>query len=219
MLQASRPSEGAQSRKHRRIGGGASVRLFAGTSGLVPEREFVDLRRLWAFACTSDLGFARASSCRQRRAHACSHPLLPYLGWPCDCQRHAGQCRAERNRHSAGQAPQSGSECLAGARHRPGRAGLGGRVEVVGGVWVLLLSFVGLRVSARSPLAWQGLMVGVSRGLTVVPGLRDLGRLLGLTQILWSADIGIALLPSGAAAPAKQSAWASARGRGWGLAG
>lgn len=99
------------------------------------------------------------------------------------------------------------------------RAGLGGGVEVVGGVWVLLLSFVGLRVSARSPLAWLGLMVGASRVLTVVPGLRDLGRLLGLTQILWFADIGIALLPSGAAAPAKQSAWASARGQGWGLAG
>lgn len=87
------------------------------------------------------------------------------------------------------------------------QAGLGGGVEVVGGIWVLLLSFVGLRVSARSPLAWLGLVVGISGVLTVVPGLRDLGTVFGLTQILWFAGTGIALLRSGTAAPVKQSAW------------
>lgn len=72
--------------------------------------------------------------------------------------------------------------------------GLGGGVEVVGGVWVLLLSLVGPRVSVYSPVAWLGMVVGVSGVLTLVPPLRGLGMVFGLTQILWFTAIGVSLL-------------------------
>ncbi len=74
--------------------------------------------------------------------------------------------------------------------------GLGGGVEVVGGVWVLLLGIVGLRGSARSPLGWLGLVVGSCGVLTVIPPLRGLSMLFGLSQTLWFVGIGIALLRS-----------------------
>jgi len=72
--------------------------------------------------------------------------------------------------------------------------GLGGGVEVVGGVWVLLLAIAGLRVSRTSALAWLGLLCGSCGVLTLLPPLRDLGAVFGITQIVWFAAIGIAML-------------------------
>lgn len=72
--------------------------------------------------------------------------------------------------------------------------GLGGGVEVVGGAWVLLLSIAGLRLSSRSTLAWLGVLVGSCGVLTVIPPLRDLGAVFGMTQILWFTAIGVSLL-------------------------
>ncbi|HAP60375.1 MAG TPA: DUF4386 domain-containing protein, partial [Cytophagales bacterium] len=73
--------------------------------------------------------------------------------------------------------------------------GLGGGVEVVGGVWVFLISWFGLRESVFPKLLhYLGLVVGVAGILTAVPGLQDLGAVFGLTQIIWFAWIGVYML-------------------------
>ena len=72
--------------------------------------------------------------------------------------------------------------------------GLGGGVEVVGGVWVLLISIFGLKQSVfPKGLNYLGLLVGAAGTLTLIPGLQDLGAIFGLTQIVWFAWIGIYL--------------------------
>lgn len=69
--------------------------------------------------------------------------------------------------------------------------GLGGGVELVGGLWVLLLSWAALR-SNYLPKALNciGLLVGLAGILTVIPGLGDLGAIFGLGQIVWFLWLG-----------------------------
>lgn len=73
--------------------------------------------------------------------------------------------------------------------------GLGGGVEIVGGVWVLLISAASFR-SAAFPqvLGYLGIVVGLAGVLTVVPMLKDLAMVFGISQILWFAWIGIVML-------------------------
>lgn len=74
--------------------------------------------------------------------------------------------------------------------------GLGGGVELVGGLWVLLLSVSALR-SRRvfsGALNWLGVVVGVAGIATIVPGLSVLGAVFGLVQIVWFVGVGVALL-------------------------
>lgn len=76
--------------------------------------------------------------------------------------------------------------------------GLGGGVEVVGGIWVILLSVTALRSGtfARS-LHYLGFVVGGAGVLSVVPALSEISAsVFGLTQIVWFAWLGIALLRS-----------------------
>jgi hypothetical protein len=69
--------------------------------------------------------------------------------------------------------------------------GLGGGVELVGGLWVLLLSWAALRSSALpKALNYIGLLVGLAGILTVIPGLSDLGAIFGLGQIVWFLWLG-----------------------------
>ena len=73
--------------------------------------------------------------------------------------------------------------------------GLGGGVELVGGLWVLLLSAASRR-SARGLPKWVdavGFIVGLAGIATVVPMLSDLGAVFGLAQIVWFAAIAIVL--------------------------
>ncbi len=73
--------------------------------------------------------------------------------------------------------------------------GLGGGVEIVGGVWVLLVSAASLRSSALPrALTYLGFAVGVAGIFTVVPSLGELGTIFGLGQILWFAWLGIIML-------------------------
>lgn len=74
--------------------------------------------------------------------------------------------------------------------------GLGGGVEVVGGVWVLLLSIAGLRNGGLPRLFnYFGLIVGAAGLVTVVPALGEMGGMVfGLTQIAWFAWLGIVML-------------------------
>ena len=74
--------------------------------------------------------------------------------------------------------------------------GLGGGVEVVGGLWVILLSIAGLRSGNFSrPFNYLGFVVGVAGVVSVVPALSEIsGSIFGLTQIVWFAWLGVAML-------------------------
>ena len=74
--------------------------------------------------------------------------------------------------------------------------GLGGGVEVVGGIWVILLSVAGLRSGTFGrALHYLGFVVGAAGLVSVVPALSEISAsIFGLTQIVWFAWLGIAML-------------------------
>ena len=73
--------------------------------------------------------------------------------------------------------------------------GLGGGVEIVGGLWVLLISVSALRSNVfPKALNCIGIVVGIAGLLTIIPPLGDLGAVFGLGQILWFVWIGIHML-------------------------
>ena len=72
---------------------------------------------------------------------------------------------------------------------------LGGGVELVGGLWVLLVSVVALRGEALPRfLNVLGLLVGACGIATALPGLGDLGAVFGLGQLPWFLWLGVHLL-------------------------
>lgn len=73
--------------------------------------------------------------------------------------------------------------------------GLGGGVEIVGGLWVLLISAASLHSRALPTLlGYLGVAVGMAGILTVAPPLSELGAVFGLGQIPWFAWIGALML-------------------------
>jgi hypothetical protein len=76
--------------------------------------------------------------------------------------------------------------------------GLGnGNGEVLGGLWVLLVSLAALRAGALPKgLNLFGLLIGAVGILSLVPGLTDLTGVFGLSQIIWFVWLGIVLLQS-----------------------
>lgn len=79
--------------------------------------------------------------------------------------------------------------------------GLGGGNEIVGGVWVLLISWAALRAGALPrALNYLGVVIGISGVLTVVPALEvfgaveALGLVFGVGLIVWFVWLGITLL-------------------------
>lgn len=75
--------------------------------------------------------------------------------------------------------------------------GLGGGNEIVGGLWVLLIGWTGLRVGELPrALNYLGVVIGVAGLLTVVPALEVLGFIFGLGLIVWFVWVGIFLLRS-----------------------
>lgn len=73
--------------------------------------------------------------------------------------------------------------------------GLGGGVEIVGGLWVLLISVAALRSTALPrALGYLGMLVGAAGILTIVPALAELGAAFGLGQIVWFAWLGTIML-------------------------
>lgn len=77
--------------------------------------------------------------------------------------------------------------------------GLGGGVEIVGGLWALLVSAAAWR-SRTLPGALNvvGIAVGLAGMLTVIPPLKEFGAVFGLGQIVWFAWLGGWLLRSAA---------------------
>ena len=78
----------------------------------------------------------------------------------------------------------------------PVAQGLGGSGgEILGGVWVLLVSCAGLRGSGLpKPLAWFGLAVGFVGLISMIPPLNDVAIAFGLLQIAWFVWAGITML-------------------------
>ncbi|MGB2740249.1 MAG: hypothetical protein WBC60_06790 [Cognaticolwellia sp.] len=72
--------------------------------------------------------------------------------------------------------------------------GLGGGNEIVGGLWVLLLSVAALKISQLPKLLnCLGVFIGVVGILTIYPA-EILTEIFGLGQIVWFSWLGIALL-------------------------
>ncbi len=78
----------------------------------------------------------------------------------------------------------------------PVQNGLGGYIEIVGGIWMLLISAAGLRSGQLSKaLGVLGLGVGVAGVLSVLPPLREGATMVfGISQILWFLWMGVHML-------------------------
>jgi hypothetical protein len=73
--------------------------------------------------------------------------------------------------------------------------GIGGGTEIVGTLWVLLLSWVALRGRGLpKALNYLGVAISVPGLLSVFPGLGSLGFFFGLGQIVWFVWLGIVML-------------------------
>ncbi len=85
--------------------------------------------------------------------------------------------------------------------------GLGGGNEIVGGLWVLLVSWAALRAGELPRgLNYLGLVLGVAGILlhTAVPALETLGAVFGLGLIVWFVWLGIVMLRSNPSVTAQQ---------------
>ena len=78
----------------------------------------------------------------------------------------------------------------------PVAQGLGGSGgELLGGLWVLLVSVAALRTAGLPKvLNWLGVAIGAAGVLSVVPALKDLAYGFGLLQIMWFVWLGVAML-------------------------
>lgn len=76
--------------------------------------------------------------------------------------------------------------------------GLGGGVEIIGGIWVFLISMTGIKQKVFNKfINYFGLIVGSAGILTIIPGIEDLDALFGLTQIVWFLWIGMVMINNG----------------------
>ncbi|UCC88050.1 MAG: DUF4386 family protein [Anaerolineales bacterium] len=73
--------------------------------------------------------------------------------------------------------------------------GLGGGNEVVGALWILLLSWAALRAGGLPrALNYLGVVISVAGLLTLVPALEMMGIIFGLGSIVWFVWLGIVML-------------------------
>ena len=72
--------------------------------------------------------------------------------------------------------------------------GLGGGNEIVGGIWMLLMSIIALKGKLFSkPLSFLGILVGVAGILTAYP-LDIFTEIFGISQIIWFIWVGIFMI-------------------------
>jgi hypothetical protein len=81
--------------------------------------------------------------------------------------------------------------------------GIGGGNEILGGLWMLLISWVALRAGIfPRALNYLGVAIGVAGILSALPGLGEVGMIFGLLQIVWFIWLGIVMLRSNSSAAA-----------------
>jgi hypothetical protein len=74
-----------------------------------------------------------------------------------------------------------------------GLGGAGG--EILGGLWVLLVSWAALRTGGLpGMLGWMGVAIGLVGIVSVAAALRDARVVFGILQIAWLVWIGIVML-------------------------
>ena len=67
--------------------------------------------------------------------------------------------------------------------------------ELLGGLWVLLVSVAALRTAALpTTLNWLGILIGTAGIASVIPVLLDAGYVFGLLQIVWFFWLGFVML-------------------------
>lgn len=76
--------------------------------------------------------------------------------------------------------------------------GIGGGNEIVGGLWVLLVSWVALQANGLPRiLNYLGIVIGVAGILSAIPAFGELGGMIfGLGQIVWFVWLGFVMLLS-----------------------
>lgn len=80
--------------------------------------------------------------------------------------------------------------------------GLGGGNEVVGALWVLLVSRAAMTTDTLPrALSWLGVVAGAAGIVTVVPVLEEVGAVFGLGLIAWFAWAGVVLLRTSGSQP------------------
>lgn len=73
--------------------------------------------------------------------------------------------------------------------------GIGGVIELPGGVWIFLVSWSALQLGGLpKALNYLGLLIGVAGIATVVPALGEGGSVFGLGFIVWFVWAGIVML-------------------------
>ena len=73
--------------------------------------------------------------------------------------------------------------------------GIGGGIELVGGLWVLLTSCAALRFEGLPRmLNHLGFVIGIAGVLTVIPVFGELGAVFGIGQVIWFLWLGTFLL-------------------------
>ena len=74
--------------------------------------------------------------------------------------------------------------------------GIGGGNEIIGGIWVLLISLAALRTGKLSRgLNYIGLIIGAAGIISTIPPVGEIGGMIfGLGQIVWFIWLGIVLL-------------------------
>jgi hypothetical protein len=73
--------------------------------------------------------------------------------------------------------------------------GLGGGTELLGGLWIIIVSWIALRSGNLSkPLNWLGFLIGVAGILSIVPAWNVLVDIFGLSQIVWFIWVGVVML-------------------------
>jgi hypothetical protein len=89
----------------------------------------------------------------------------------------------------------------------PVEVGITSGNELVGSLWVLLLSVAALRTGRLSrPLSWLGVALGAVGILTLVPALYESLRMIfGSGMIVWSVWVGIVLLRQKPVAATRQA--------------
>ena len=73
--------------------------------------------------------------------------------------------------------------------------GIGGGNEILGGLWMLLISWVALQARGLpKALSYLGIVVGLAGIISALPGLGEVGLIFGLIQIVWFVWLGIVML-------------------------